>query len=97
MKPNCTGIYEWHDSNGKKRLVVVVDVRASPNCLPYLRVYWWGGYYNVNDDPQEGLGSPFGKAEWPDSWGNRVADISDIADDQLYLFPDEEDLEKFGL
>ncbi len=63
MKPNCPGIYEWYDDRGKKRLVEVVDTEIYPGFPPHLRVYWWGGYYNVNDDPQTKFGDPFGKSE----------------------------------
>lgn len=85
-KPTCPGIYEWYDDNGSKRLVEVVDV--CKGMLPlYLRVYFAGGYYNVNDehDPENPQYDELTKAEWPDRWGNRVADNHGLPEQDLYL------------
>lgn len=86
MKPNKEGIWEWFDKDGTKRLVYVCDVcKEFPE--PYFRVYWNGGYYNVNDehDPEAPEYDWACKAEWPDSWGNFVGEHGSIPDEQLYL------------
>ena len=91
MKPDQNGIYEWFEQDGTKRLVEVVDV-CKGMFPPYLRVYWWGGYYNVNDE-HDALNPQYDeltKAEWPDRWGNRVADNHGLPEDILYLMPTEE-------
>ena len=91
MKPNQSGIYEWFEEDGTKRLVEVVDV-CKGFCPQYLRVYWWGGYYNVNDEWIGTEDEEIGKSEWPDRWGNRVADNHGLPEDILYLMPTEEQL-----
>lgn len=73
MKPNKPGVWEWFDGNGDKYLLDVVDVGTQEH--PYLRVYYRGGYYNVNDDPEEPENSPFRDAEWIDRWGNFVGNL----------------------
>lgn len=86
MKPTSPGIYEWIDDNGNTRLVEVVDV--CKGFVPqYLRVYFAGGYYNVNDehDPQHPEYDWATKAEWPDRWGNRVANNHGLSEKELYL------------
>jgi hypothetical protein len=97
MKPDCAGIWEWFDDDGTKRLVEVFDVAADvrkvyPAESPHFRVYWWGGYYNVNDetDPQHPEYDEFTKAEWPDRWGNRIGDNSSLPEEQLYIGPTPE-------
>ena len=91
MKPDKPGIWEWFDSDGTKRLVEVFDIfDHCPECKPYLRVYWWGGYYNVNDVGD----GPFDKAEWPDRWGNYVGENESIPNEQLYLMPTPEQFEE---
>lgn len=79
MRPNKAGVWEWFDANGVKQNVYVCDVGTANS---WFRVYWWGGYYNVNDD--EG-----GKSQWPDRWGKFVA--TSLPDDQLYLMPTPEE------
>ena len=86
MKHDTNGIWEWFDEDGTKRLVEVIDV--CEGLIPqYLRVYFSGGYYNVHDehDPENPEYDEYTKAEWPDRWGNRVADNNGLPDDQLYL------------
>ena len=82
MKPNKEGIWEWFDTDGAKRLVYVCNVGGAK---PYLRVYWWGGYYNIYADPI---------AEWADRWGNYVGPNGSVNDDDLYLGPTPEQREK---
>lgn len=89
MKPNCAGVWEWFDEKGIKRLVEVVDCGTSEH--QYLNVYWWGGYYTINDDADEIYKM---EAEWPDRWGNRVGDNHSIPEDQLYLFPTKDELDR---
>ena len=91
MKPTSPGIWEWYDEKGIKRLVEVVVVGAG-HPFAYLRVYFWGGYYNVNDEPEDPGYEWAGKAEWPDRWGNRVADNMGLPEEQLYLIPNAEEL-----
>lgn len=92
MKPDREGIWEWVDSNAVKHLVVVVDVGSAEK--PHLRVYWWGGYYDVHDNPNEPSGSPFRYAQWPDSWGNFIGEANSIPNNQLYLGPTPEAIAK---
>lgn len=96
-KPCKSGIWEWFDKNGTKRLVSVYNVMEKcPNAEPYWRVYWWGGYYNVNDehDPESSQYDYLTKSEWPDRWGNFVGEIGSVKDEDLYLMPTPEELEK---
>lgn len=102
MTPDRPGIWEWFEEDGTKRLVEVFDVaaklrEATGHAEQYLRVYWWGGYYNVEamDDgvfDMEGnkIGNYHFEAEWPDRWGNRVGDNLSLPEEQLYLGPTEE-------
>ena len=85
MKSNRPGIWEWFDENGIRRLVEVFNC-SPPNRNPYLRVYWWGGYYNVNDE-YDLENSTYHKAEWADRWGERVSDNNALPDSELYLRP----------
>ena len=100
MKPDKEGIWEWFEEDGTRRLVAVCNV-ASPLDEVYLRVYWWGGYYNVNDepDPEASELDHLTKAEWPDRWGKYVAGYGELAQEELYLAPTPEQrtkiLEKF--
>lgn len=91
MKPNEPGIWEWFDEDGTKRLVEVVNVCSQVEDQ-WLRVYWWGGYYNVNDEAMGTPDEPFMKAEWPDRWGNRVGNNHSLPNEQLYLQPTREEL-----
>lgn len=71
MKPDRPGIWEWFDDKGERHLMSVFDM-GTPGLYQYLRVYWWGGYYDVT---YEGV-LPNGKqSEWPDRWGKRVCDL----------------------
>ncbi len=94
MKPNKDGIWEWFDENNKKHLVAVCN--CGSETIPYLRVYWWGGYYNVHYLPvdPECPNDPFCKAEWADKWGNYVGPHGSIPDEQLYLSPTKEQHKK---
>ncbi len=77
-KPSWAGVWQWYDERGQIRLVHVCDVGFG---VPYLRVYFWGGYYDVHD----GGGTP---AEWPDSWGDYVGPIESFGNEELYQMPD---------
>lgn len=96
MKPNKAGIWEWFEEDGTKRLVHVCNCEHSPQAPPYLRVYWWGGYYNVNDEHD--VESPeydhLTKAEWADRWGNYVGPIGSVEDKDLYLGPTPEQVKE---
>ncbi len=95
MKPDKAGIWEWFDNDGTKRLVTVVNVEHDASRPPFLRVYWWGGYYSVNDERHPNVSEEdwIAKTEWPDRWGNYVGP-NDSAKEDLYLMPTEEQLEK---
>ena len=93
MKPDKSGIWEWYDTNGIKRLVSVFNIEHDPSRPQYLRVYFWGGYYNVNDEPEEVPGDPFCKAEWPDRWGNYIGPEGCVKEEDLYGMPTKEELE----
>lgn len=82
-RPDQSGVWEWFDENGVKQLVEVFDVASSFCKKQWLRVYFRGGYYNVNDEDQ------FCKTEWPDRWGKFIGPIGSIAEELLYLFPDK--------
>lgn len=97
MKPDRPGIWEWFEEDGTRRLVEVYDVssrlrEAYPEEPPYLCVYWWGGYYNVNDehDAENPEYDDLMKSEWPDRWGNRVGDNNSLPEEDLYLMPTPE-------
>ncbi len=99
MKPNKPGVWEWFEEDGTKRLVEVFDVMAVyPDAKPHLRVYWWGGYYNVNDehDPESPEYDWAIKSEWPDRWGNRIGDNYSIPSEQLHLGPTPNQFEKIA-
>lgn len=89
MKPDREGIWEWFEEDGTKRHVVVYNVGKLLGTL-YLRVYWWGGYYNVNDEPEDPGYEWASKAEWPDRWGNFVAKLDTLPQEDLYLMPTPE-------
>lgn len=93
-KPDKPGVWEWFDSKGIKKLVEVVDVGHDK---PHLRVYFWGGYYNVNDEAVGTWEENYSKMEWPDRWGTRVADNNALPNDQLYLMPTKEDYTKITM
>lgn len=92
MKPNKPGVWEWFDENGTKRLMDVVDVGTAEH--PWFRVYWWGGYYDVYDNPEEPEKSPFRYAEWPDRWGKFVGEEGSVEEEKLYHMPDRKKLQK---
>ncbi len=95
MKPDKEGIWEWFEEDGTKRLVDVCNVASKSNDV-YLRVYWWGGYYNVNDehDPEAPQYDHHLKAEWPDRWGNYVGQQNDFKETDLYHMPTTEQREE---
>jgi hypothetical protein len=82
MKPNREGIWEWIDEDGQKRLVVVYNALKTVG-RQFLRVYWWGGYYNV-DDP----------SEWPERWGKYIGQDGSVPDKDLYLGPTPEQAQR---
>lgn len=91
MKPDKEGIWEWFEEDGTKRLVAVCNV-SKPLKEVFLRVYWWGGYYNVNDehDPEAPQYDHHMEAEWPDRWGKFVGEHGTVKDEELYLMPTAE-------
>ena len=99
MKPDKAGIWEWFEEDGTKRLVSVCDVGVD---TPYLRVYWWGGYYTVNEVVNEPIYDCDMKQvrtinrppEWPDRWGAYVGDRNSVPEEQLYLMPTPEQREE---
>ena len=99
-KPNKEGIWEWFDESGNRRLVDVVNVEHDPSRPPYLRVAWWGGYYNITPESHDLIDSK-GKvcgnytfpAEWADRWGTYVGPRESIPNDQLYTQPSPVEME----
>lgn len=87
MKPDRTGIWEWFELDGTRRLVYVWNVfEKHPNLEPYFRVCCHGSYYNVHDIPEDGI---HGKAEWiHGTWGNYMGQYEDFDESQLYLMFD---------
>ncbi len=96
MKPDREGVWEWFEENGTKRLVCVFNTEPNPFLPQYLRVYWWCGYYNVNDEPDPDAPQYdwATKAEWPDRWGNYVGPIGSVKEEDLYMLPTDEELRK---
>ncbi len=95
MIPDRAGVWEWFDNDGTKRLMSVFDVaaklrEATGHAEPHLRVYWWGGYYNV---AAMGTG-PFEEQEWPDRWGQWVGENGSIPENQIYNGPTPEQRDK---
>jgi hypothetical protein len=93
-KPHKAGIWEWYDDEGQKRLVDVANIEVDLTYPPYLRVCFWGGYYDVHDSDDEIF--PDGitierKAEWPDRWGNFVGPRGCVPEDDLYYIPKTKD------
>jgi hypothetical protein len=91
MKPDKEGIWEWFDTDGTKRLVHVCNVIPSRK-EPYLRVYWWGGYYNINDEinPCDPGGNNCAKQEWADRWGKYIGPAGSVKEEELYQMPTPE-------
>ena len=103
MKPDKAGIWEWFDEVGTKRLCFVCDTNeklreATGHAEPALEVYWWGGYYSIEDRHEPGHPEWDNqlKAEWPDRWGNYLGPAWSFPDEQLYLMPTPEQLDKLG-
>lgn len=101
MKPNSQGIWQWFDKDGIARLVEVYNVGNDKR--PHFRVFFWGGYYNINDehlslvDTQgKDCGKFTFKAEWPDRWGDRVGDIQNSPNEMIYLKPSEEEMKNLN-
>jgi hypothetical protein len=84
MTPNTSGVWEWFDSKGTRRLMEVHDCETNFNYPQHLRVKFNNGFYNVREQP---LSIPFDKAEWPDNWGCRVGDLGAVHPAELYLYP----------
>jgi hypothetical protein len=85
--PDRSGVWEWFNASGEKKLVSVVNCEPDPAHKPYLRVYFWGGYYNVCD-------SEYNSCEWPGPWGDWVCEHGDEGGRELYFMPTPEELEK---
>ena len=83
-KPTEEGVWEWVDKNGKRRKVLVYNV-SKPFGKICLRVFWNGGYYNINDECIGTWEEKYNKAEWPDRWGEYVGPIGSVQDTDLYL------------
>lgn len=83
MRPNKEGIWEWFDENGKKQLVSVINVGKDEDTV-WFRVYYLGGYYNVNDEWIGTVDEEFGKSEWPDRWGKYVCELHAIPLEDTY-------------
>ncbi len=94
MKPDKPGIWEWFEEDGTKRLVSVVNTEHNASLPPSFCVFWWGGYYTINDErnPSAPEWDWATKAEWPDRWGNYVGPNDMEAD--LYWMPTPEQFEK---
>lgn len=78
-KPNKPGIWQWYDETGVARLVDVVDVFGNVGAM-WLRVYFWGGYYDVHDSEDR-------EAEWPDRWGSYVGQRGNFGEDEIFTMP----------
>jgi hypothetical protein len=87
MKPNKPGIWEWYDDTGTKQFVSVVNVECDPSYPPYFRVYFRGGYYNINNEAVGTWEEEFSLAEWPDRWGYYVGDEGCVSNEQIYGTP----------
>lgn len=74
MKPNKEGMWVWYDANGDKMIIPVIDCGKKINVI-WFRVYFEGGYYNVNDEFIETPDEPYSKSEWPDRWGEYVGPL----------------------
>jgi hypothetical protein len=93
MKPNKEGIWEWFDDQGVKRLVDVANVEFDKSRPPYLRVCFWGGYYNVHDECVGTWEEEYNKAEWPDRWGSFVGIRGSVSEQELYSMPSSAEME----
>ena len=107
MSPDRPGIWEWFEADGTKRLVEVFNVNSQPlegeePSKAWLRVYWWGGYYNMNQETNDLVNirgevvmeDYVEEAEWADRWGNRVGDNNSLPEEQLYLGPTKEERDR---
>lgn len=103
MKPDRPGIWEWTNSDGIKRLVEVVNPYEDIGEVQ-LEVYWWGGYYLIEDSIEKVYDMDGNivddkykrDAEWVNgTWGNRIGDNHSLPEDQLYLGPTQEEFEKY--
>jgi hypothetical protein len=96
MRPNKSGVWEWFEEDGTKRLVEVINVNPEDLGAPYLRVAFWGGYYNVNDepDPDHPEYDWATKAEWPDRWGNYVGPNHSLPESEIYYIPTQAEYDK---
>ena len=99
MLPNKSGIWEWIDADGTKRLVHVWNVYEKyPKNEPYFRVCWGGGYYDIVDSIEtlydcnlKPIGTREKKSEWTGgTWGNYVGQLEDFNADEIYSFPDRD-------
>jgi hypothetical protein len=68
MIPDKEGIWEWFAPDGTAHLSYVCNVAKRAKFV-WLRSYWRGGYYDVDD----GDGT----------WGNFVGNFSDFTQDEL--------------
>ena len=77
--PDTSGMWEWFDENGTKKEIDVCEIFPGS-----FRVYSRGGYYNIAD-------TKYGKAEWPDRWGNYVGRVYfEVPEEDVYSKPTPE-------
>lgn len=91
MKPDKEGIWEWFEEDGTRRLMSVFDVSKNIQAINgiepvYLRVYWWGGYYDVNSNDNDAM--------WPDRWGKWIGENGTLPEEQLYNMPTPKQMKK---
>jgi hypothetical protein len=96
MIPNKTGIWEWFNLDGVRRLVYVWNVfEKYPNQEPWFRVCWKGGYYDIKPQEEDAettrlIGQTaqerFEEAGWSGGkWGKYMGQYSDFKEEELYL------------
>ena len=94
--PNKTGIWEWFDLDGNRRLVFVWNIFDKyPKNEPYFRVCWRGSYYDVSPEPEDNemtrlLGKTsqerFDESGWSrGTWGNYLGQYEDFNETELYI------------
>lgn len=97
MNPNKEGIWQWKDNRQGNVLVAVYDCSAKKD-NSHLRVYWWGGYYNVNDESVDPEFADYDRAEWTNGlWGDYVGPHGSVPEDRLYTTPSELELAQIRL
>ena len=73
--PDREGVWEWYDETGRLLHVSVCDVGVK-GVFVWLRVYYLGGYYNIEDSLMAAPDDEhFDKCEWPERWGGFVCTL----------------------